>query len=1020
MLPHDVGGGRRKKKGASDISVLTGDDPSVAHSQIQESVYEVIPQEYVFDPVNAEPILHYLPKAMALSNAQASADHIVKEKSSRKGPNSGSNIPTSNIKFPNFRLLLSAADDDLKLHRARVQAGKANDPTLLKAYKIETDPTWLARQQRLNERILMLKKLSTERGMIMKELKHESTVKGLTAAEKTQVQLARWQRALELFVYSPPNLNKDKDGKSSDPQPSAPGGTKDPNELELLGLMENLLEGIAEENEMSEILSQASDMCTTLVDVTKQIVRDASDGIAEVEDAYQIRLEAHEMFARSALGRTEEIQNQFRINGRAALQIGNQLEFAESKRQRCESASILIRRWWLMESLAEQEAMSGQALKVQEEVRGVIPLTSCRLDPLFIRPEKSLEAARALKQLRNVVRCRAGNNAASANTTSGQWEKSDATNSRRFDLTASLVQRTSDALEQRMLNRFSEVYSKGGTYEFTNDRKPRPGTIDWQELRDMAHALLLFDSGRNLHKRYVDMVVSTRFPELFNVDEVKKRSDNDEEQPEDLDEEIDMDATRSKLSSLFHRVSEVCMQEFQLIAYVFGTDRNKKKSSDALAVEASVVAEDLPLTVARALCTRVIGDPKHGLQGRIHDLLESIDRRGDFDTGAKKLDTFVVIHEKAAGLFGLLKDASERLLRRDEHGGDSYSSSATNAVDSLKAFLNAQEIALNSSHRTGYLNLELRLLHHECCRSLQQANCMLMRPAPTMIDQSLLEKGLLQDYQAPLLPLDKESLKKGGFNGVLSGPLKQSVQRQPLIHATDSLARARLMFGTGEQGGETTARVITSIYNQMCTFYGQAFLYPIVESLAEMLRMNPPSQAPQLPFDEDKDAHDLGVEPAFWVGLERVHSAAKSFDREMWAENRPGSNRVWEILTTSGRGTGVANSMSLARECRMDFFTELERRGEDAILRALDTISAHIQWILITGGEAAAASGKGFLNQLTGSSDVSCLIELWWTYELPVSDLTDVFRILHFLHRVPILCLRDHRLRVQIVQLSSP
>jgi hypothetical protein len=488
--------------------------------------------------------------------------------------------------------------------------------------------------------------------------------------------------------------------------------------------------------------------------------------------------------------------------------------------------------------------------------------------------------------------------------------------------------------------------------------------------------LLLFDSGRNLHKRYVDMVVSTRFPELFNVNEVKRSGDDEEHPDEDGDDDVDMDATRSKLSSLFHRVSEVCMQEFQLIAYVFGTDRNKKKHHEALAVEAGVLAEDLPLTVARALCTRVIGDPKNGLQSRINDLLESIDRKGDFDTGAKKLDTYVVIHEKAAGLFGLLKDASERLLRRDDRSdADSAAAGAAalNAVESLKAFLNAQEIALNSNHRSGYLNLELRLLHHECCKSLQQAGCVLMRPAPTQVDHSLLEKGVLQDYQAPLLPLDKDTLKKEGFNGILSGPLKQSVQRQPLIHATDSLARARLMFGSGEQGGETTARVITSIYNQMCSFYGQAFLYPIVEALAEMLRMNPPFQAPQLPFDEDKEAHDLGVEPAFWVGLERIHSAAKGFDREMWAENRLGSNRVWEILTTSGQGTGVSNSMSIARECRVDFFTELERRGEDAILRALDTISAHIQWILITGGEAVSATGKGFLNQLTGSSGVSYL-----------------------------------------------
>jgi len=247
---------------------------------------------------------------------------------------------------------------------------------------------------------------------------------------------------------------------------------------------------------MSDILAQASDMCSTLVNVTRQVVRDASESIKEVEDSYQIRLEAHEMFARNALERTEEIQNQFRINGRAALQIGNQLEFAESKRQRCESASILIRRWWLMESLAEQEAISGEELKVQEEVRGVIPLTSCRMDPLFLRPENSLEASKALKQLRSVVRSRG--NAASANLSSGQWEKSDATSSRRFDLTADLINRTSDALEQRLLNMFSEIYSKGGNYDFST--KPRGGSIDWRQLRELSHALLMFDSGRNLHK----------------------------------------------------------------------------------------------------------------------------------------------------------------------------------------------------------------------------------------------------------------------------------------------------------------------------------------------------------------------------------------------------------------------------------------------------------------------------------------------------------------------------------------
>ena len=93
---------------------------------------------------------------------------------------------------------------------------------------------------------------------------------------------------------------------------------------------------------MTESFSQAANMCSTLVDVTRQITKDATEAVLEVADAYQIRLEAHELFCRNALGRTEEIQNQFRINGKAALQIGNQLEFAESKRKRCESASMQV------------------------------------------------------------------------------------------------------------------------------------------------------------------------------------------------------------------------------------------------------------------------------------------------------------------------------------------------------------------------------------------------------------------------------------------------------------------------------------------------------------------------------------------------------------------------------------------------------------------------------------------------------------------------------------------------------
>ena len=127
------------------------------------------------------------------------------------------------------------------------------------------------------------------------------------------------------------------------------------------------------------------------------------------------------------------------------------------------------------------------------------------------------------------------------------------------------------------------------------------------------------------------------------------------------DEQLDMDSMRQKLSNLFHRVSEVCTAEFQLIANVFSTPASLGKGGDA-AFELTSLSDAIPFQVARALLQRVISDPHDGLQGRINDLLDSIDRVGDFDAGTRKLDTFVVIHEKAAGLFTIMKESAQTML----------------------------------------------------------------------------------------------------------------------------------------------------------------------------------------------------------------------------------------------------------------------------------------------------------------------------------------------------------------------
>jgi len=106
------------------------------------------------------------------------------------------------------------------------------------------------------------------------------------------------------------------------------------------------------------------------------------------------------------------------------------------------------------------------------------------------------------------------------------------------------------------------------------------------------------------------------------------------------------------------------------------------------------------------------------------------------------------------------------------------------------------------------------------------------------------------------------------------------------------------------------------------------------------------------------------------IALERIHAAARTFDREMWAQNKKGSHRVWELLNMSRDGSGASKTISAVRDTRIEFFRELELRGEDALLRALETLSAHIDWILVTGAEAMLSSGGARLfNQLSGPSN---------------------------------------------------
>ena len=370
-----------------------------------------------------------------------------------------------------FQEMIRAAEADAANHAARVRDYKEVAPA--KAGGGASAPTpWrerLERRKRWDAKSDALKKEATTIVRLI-----DTPIEG-TQVEVANERQARWQRALELYVYCP----------------EADTG------VDLLKLMDKLIEGCGEEDELLDALSQASQTCTALVDQTNLAVRDAADALTEAEDAYHIKLEAHTMLANKAADQAEKIEEQFRTNGSNALKIGLELEVAEAKKRQCDTASLLIRQWWMMESLAEQEELSREALQVNEEVRGAIPSSSCRMDPLFTRSENSLEAARALKALRTVVKSR-GNSASGALV--------DPQHLKRFDMTSRLIQRTSLALESRLLESFSRVYAEGGNYNFSSpDAATRNGNLNWVELRNSAMALSYFDGGRGLHKRYVEM-----------------------------------------------------------------------------------------------------------------------------------------------------------------------------------------------------------------------------------------------------------------------------------------------------------------------------------------------------------------------------------------------------------------------------------------------------------------------------------------------------------------------------------
>ena len=140
-----------------------------------------------------------------------------------------------------FKEMIHAAEADAANHAARVRDYKEVAPAKAGGGGASALIPWrerLERRKRWDAKSDALKKEATTIVRLI-----DTPIEG-TQVEVANERQARWQRALELYVYCP----------------EADTG------VDLLKLMDKLIEGCGEEDELLDALSQASQTCTALVD----------------------------------------------------------------------------------------------------------------------------------------------------------------------------------------------------------------------------------------------------------------------------------------------------------------------------------------------------------------------------------------------------------------------------------------------------------------------------------------------------------------------------------------------------------------------------------------------------------------------------------------------------------------------------------------------------------------------------------------------------------------------------------
>ena len=371
-----------------------------------EQLAHVIPEEYLYDPLNAEPTLDHLRSMASTLVHQAEKDDRIVESKTNVLLTSLPSSPTKRIMDDIgddgeeagkvLRDLLKAADKDVSIHMARIKAVLAQDPSILQSYTCETDTELQQRSRRLaslqeyrkglvSEAMDILQSLNenmdtdvndSSSGVVSKP-KDTTTTTSATASNSTsltvkkslQERMNAWQRALQLYIFTPPDDHittaQSADSVKSPSSSSSYSFSSNKQDLTLLQLLQHLCLLCKPEddnsNEMTLLsaLEQAKQVSSTHLNTSQGHLQDAMEQTIEIQQQYHVHLIAHSIFAQRTLHQTDNIQKQFLHFGKEALKIGRALEMAECRRRQCDFAQKLIRRWWFMENLAQQEEATG-------------------------------------------------------------------------------------------------------------------------------------------------------------------------------------------------------------------------------------------------------------------------------------------------------------------------------------------------------------------------------------------------------------------------------------------------------------------------------------------------------------------------------------------------------------------------------------------------------------------------------------------------------------------------------------